>query len=171
MVRNREIERLVKYAQSLGVKVIFSNKKCPDTSAEWTLDGSEIYIYTKKQYSKTDTILSLIHEIAHMLNHIHRNDRQRDEKFEEAIDASDADGAAKRHRLKILRVEKQGTQYWETIYKETNLQFPLWKLYAAMELDVWPYEIYVETGGFPTVKERKKKRKELKIKHKDIDYE
>lgn len=171
MRRDQEIERLVKYAQALGVKVSFSNRKKPDNSAEWTLDGTEIIIYTKKQFSKTDTILSLVHEIGHSLDHIHGHDRVLDTEMEEAIDSSDEGETSKRQRKKILDSEIKGTQYWHTIYKETNLQIPLWKLYAAMEYDIWQYKVYHETGSFPKYIDKIKKRQAIYAKHKELDYE
>lgn len=169
-IRDLEIQRLVKYAEALGVCVIFSDTRKAPASAEWTLDGEEICIYTKKQYSKTDTILSLIHEISHTLNHIHRNDRQEDEEFEEAIGANNEGEAQKKHYRKILKVEQQGTEYWYTVYKETNLQIPLWKLEVAKIYDIWQYEVLLETGKWPTVKEKAAKRKQLKAKYKDKKY-
>jgi len=171
MIRDKEIDRLVKYAQALGVKVSFSNNKNTEDAADWTLDGKNITIYTKNQHSKTDTILSLIHEIAHSLDHIHRHNRELDEKFEDALDPGDNGEIGKRKRKIILDSEVAGTEYWHTIYKETDLKFPLWKLYAQMEHDVWQFRFYHETGEFPGFLERKKKRKELYKKHKDVDYE
>lgn len=166
MKRDDEIKRLVKYANALGASVTFCDSGRPDSSAEWTIDGKEITIYEKKQYSKTDTILSLVHELGHLLNHIHRNDRVQDEEFGEALGSDEL----KKARRKILRVEKQGTEYWYTVYKDTNLQIPLWKLYAAMEYDLWQYEVFYETGKFPKGKEQKKKRKTVKVKHRNVKY-
>ena len=84
-IRDQEINRLVKYAEGLGLKVTFLNRTSSHP-ADWVLDGSEIRLYTRKSFSKTDTILSLIHEIAHHLWFIYEKERQPDLKFEEAID-------------------------------------------------------------------------------------
>lgn len=161
----------------MGVKVSFSGQKSGDAGG-WLLDGSEILIYKKHQSSKTETVISLIHEIAHHLWFIHEKNRQPDLKFEDAIhrqnlfeDEIYETPAPKTLRKKIYDVEVAGTQYWETIYKETNLKFPKWKLYASMEFDTWMYEVYYETGEFPNRKEKIEKNKEINNKHKNVKYE
>lgn len=176
-IRDEEINRLVKYAAGMGVKVKFNSVK-NDDSAEWTLDGSEITIFTRAQGSKTETILSLIHEIGHHVWFVHEKDRQPDLKFEQAIDRQNlfAEDKAdtpppKKLREKILACEKAGTAYWETIWKDTNIKLPKWKLFAAMEFDIWMYEVYCETGSFPKGDEWQETKKRVNAKHKDIEYE
>jgi len=171
MIRDLEIERLVKYAQALDTRIVFSNKKNPSDAAEFTIDGSQITIYTKKNSSKTDTVLTILHEVAHLLDHIHKNDRVMDDSFEEALPDDNEEDISKKRRKKILNVEKSSTKYWEIIYKETNLSFPIYKLHAQMEMDIWSYEIYHETGKFPILKKRNEKRKEIYAKHKKVKYE
>lgn len=171
MKRDLEIERLIKYAQALGVEVIFSNMKNPPDDADWSLMNTKITIYIRRHPTKTDTILSLIHEISHSLDNIHRANREVDWKFEEALPNDNEDEISKKRRKIILDNEKEGTRYWEIIYKETNLSFPIYKLHAQMELDVWQYEVYYESGKFPKRKERDKKRKEIFARHKRVKYE
>ena len=169
-VRDQEISRLVKYAEALGVKVSFINR---DSShpADWVIDGSEIRIYTKKSYSKTDTILSLIHEIAHHLWFIYEKERQPDLKFEQAISIQNLVEedlktiAPKNVRKKILQVEKEGIKYWDIIIKDTNIKIADWKIQANKEFDIWNYEVYYETGSFATRKVRKDKWKQIKNKY------
>jgi hypothetical protein len=171
MIRDQEIQRLVKYAAGMGCRVIFSNNKKVKNSAEWALDGSTIFIYTANQRSKTDTVLSLLHEICHNLDFIHRVDRGTDHKVEEALDASIPGKTLKVHRKTILQSEIEATKYWLTVYKETNLKFPLWRLYYQMEYDIYHYEFFYEIGKWPTTKEKNAKRVELRKKHKNINYE
>lgn len=169
MVRDEEIKRLVKYAEGLGLRVKFSYKLGAD-SASWTLDGTEIWINQNPYNSKTETILSLIHELGHHLWFIHQRDRQPDLKFEEAIVRHDSHMESnsitpKNLRQKILRVEREGTKWWEVVYKDTNIKIPLWKVHLAMEFDIWMYEEFAETGFFPKRKARRKKTAELLPKY------
>lgn len=176
MIRDEEIERLKKYAQGMGLRVTFSNARSSESVAEWSIDGTEITIYVLEHTSKTGIILSMIHELAHHLWFVHEKDRQLDLKFEEAVDremmSQKTDKPmAKRFRRRIYEMENASTAYWESIYKETDLGIPKWKLYRAMEFDVWQYEVYFKDGKFPTRKKLRAKARELTAKHKGIAYE
>jgi hypothetical protein len=169
MKRDEEIQRLVNYIKGLGLEVTFSSKKS-DAAAHWYLDNTGIVVFKKNNSSKIETVLSLIHEIAHAKHCIWEKDRKVDLKFEEALDH--VDGAElegtdtkKKQRKIILDNEIAGTKYWEEIYKETNMQFPIWRLEAAKEFDIYQYQVFYETGSYPKFKERKKKHKEVMNKH------
>jgi hypothetical protein len=171
-IRDDEIERLKHYAKGLGVKVIIYNKDGED-AAQWTLDGTLIQVFAGPGTSKTEIILSLIHELGHHVWFIHEKDRQQDLKFDQAItrenlvaEDDNEEVTPKNLRKKIYEVEKAGTGWWESIYKETNLKIPLWKLHAAMEFDIWMYEMYYETGLFPKGKLRYQHYLEVQRKHK-----
>lgn len=169
-IRDREIDRLIKYAQGLGLKVSFINTNATH-AADWVIDGTEIRIYTRKNKSKTDTILSIVHELGHHLWFIHEKERQPDLKFEQAIDRENLyiskvkAKTPKKLRKKILTTEIEGTKYWEVIVKDTNIKIPTWKINLQKEFDIWTYEVYYETGKFPIKKNRVEKLKELTIKH------
>jgi len=169
MLRDDEIQRLVNYIKGLGLKVTFSSKQS-DCSAFWYLDNSEIVICKNKNKSKIETVLSLIHETGHALHNIYEKNRKTDPKFEEALDHVDEAqelelDTQKKQRKIILNNEKAGTHYWDAIYRETNMKFPMWKLEAAKEIDVWMYEVFYETGKYPKTKERIAKVKEVNRKH------
>lgn len=171
MIRDAEIQRLIDYTKGLGLKVTFSSKK-ESASAEWCLDNSEIFIYRNRNKTKIETVLSLIHEIGHSVHNIHEKNREVDVKFMEALDHVDEaeeneEDTQKKQRKIILQNEIAGTNYWHSIYKETNMQFPIWKLEAAMEYDIWQYEVFYETGYYPTNKDRKKKLGEINVKHRN----
>lgn len=170
-IRDDEILRLIKYAEGMGVKVKFLSSKNHLADAEWTLDGTEINVYRGNSQTKTDIILSLIHEIGHHVWFIHKKNRQPDLKFEEALDRQnlfDSDlsltPAPKKFRKKILDTEQDAIVWWDVIYKDTNLKIPLWKLEVAKRFDIWAYEVYYKTGFFPS-------RKDKKIKHKELTTE
>jgi hypothetical protein len=163
MIRDEELNRLIRYAQGMGISVRFK-PYIPHSKdeAEWTIDGSEITVYVKSSTSKIDKILSLIHELGHHKAFVN-NDRAVDPKVEEVLDCEDI---KKNQRRIILQDEKNGTKYWEEIYRDTNCQFGLDRLEMQKELDLWAYQVYYETGKFPTNKECREKRKQLKLKYK-----
>jgi hypothetical protein len=163
MIRDEEIKRLIKYAQALGMKVTFNNKRKPSEAAAWVTDGSEIIIYKSKNTSKIETILSLVHELGHAASHVHDNDRKINLKVDHALENPDR----KRSKKIIWEDELEGSKWWESIYKEVNLKFPKWRLYAQMEFDVWQYQMDYENDKFPTNKEKKQKWAELKTKYKE----
>lgn len=174
MIRDQEIERLINYARGLGLTVKFS--KTLNDSASWTLDGTELTISTHPKHNRTkiETVLSFIHELGHMLYFIHEKDRKLDLKFDEAVERQnlvdediDETPIPKHLRKKILDVEVKSAEWWNVIYKETNCKFPLWKLEMAKCFDIWQYEVYYETGYFPTRKERIQKGKELSLQFKN----
>jgi hypothetical protein len=72
----------------------------------------------------------------------------------------------KESRKLIYLDEKNDTQYWEQIYKDTDCKFPIEKLYVQMDHDVWVYERFYETGEYPTNRERRDSFKELRLKYK-----
>lgn len=169
-VRDEELKRLIHYAKGLGVKVIIYQKSHKDMAAQWTIDGTLIEVYAGKGQTKTETILDIIHELGHHVWFIHEKDRQPDLKFEEAITREnmyeeDPENPTPKHlRKKIWDVEVAGTKWWEVIYKDTNMKFPIWKLHAAMEHDMWMYEQYYETGKFP--KGMKKRQHGIDVRRK-----
>lgn len=169
MIRDEEIQRLIDYIKGIGLKVTFSSKKSYD-SAFWYLDNTGIVVFKKNNQSKIDTVLSLIHEIGHAKHNLWEKNREIDPKFEKALDhVDDAEeqgtDTKKRHRKTILDNEIAGTKYWDEIYHETNMKFPIWRLEVAKLYDVYQYEYFYEHGSYPTTKERKKKYKEIVSKH------
>lgn len=162
MIRDEEIKRLIHYAKGMGVKVIIYNKNNSDADAEWTTDGSMIKVYVNSKTSKTDIVLSLIHELGHHVWFVHEKDRQPDLKLDEALERHDDTNPAPKHlRKKIYDMEKASTEWWWSIYKDANIKIPEWKVNAAMEFDTWMYEVFYETGKFPIGKKKKEKNKEV----------
>lgn len=177
MIRDDEINRLVKYAEALGVKVVFADKS-PDAAGEWAIDGSEITIFKNNNTSKTETVISLVHEIGHHCWFIHEKERTPDLKFDEAITRENLvienkvnTLTPKKLRKKILDCELESMKYWEVIWKDTNIKIPKWRMYEAMEFDSWVYKYYYRNGVFPSDKECSNKTRALRKKHKGVIYE
>ena len=165
MIRDEELNRLIRYAQGMGLSVRFKPYvKHSRIQATWTCDGTELVVYVTNQMSKLDKILSLIHELGHHKAWIN-NDRQPDPEIEEALDKSDNDEAKKRDRKRILDMEAHDSLYWEDIYKDTNCQFNIDKLHKQREFDIWCYEVYYETGREAKKMEKRAKLRELRKKY------
>jgi len=160
MIRDEELNRLIRYAQGMGLSVRFMPYvRGSDVSAEWHNDGSQITIYTTSRCSKLEKILSLIHELGHHKAFVN-NDREVDPKIDEALDSEE-----KRHRKRVWNMEIHDSKYWEEIYRDTNCQFGLDRLEMQRELDIWRYEFLYENDREASIKERRAKKKELKKKY------
>lgn len=172
-IRDREIQRLISYATGLGLEVIYDDSDKSSAAASWAIDGSEITIYTKIKQNKTDTILTLIHEISHHLHWIWEKKRKPDFKFDEAItremliENNETTIPTPKHlRKKILDIERAGIAYWDSVYNDVGLKIPLWKVQMYKEFDIWQYECYHKVGSFPIRKIRIEKLKILTAKYK-----
>lgn len=160
MVRDAEITRLTNYLKGLGVKVTFSNADS-EYVAECALDNSEIVIYKKQNTTKIETVLSLIHEAGHAVNHIWNEDRTVNQSLAAALDKS-----TKKARYKVLQDERKAATYWDIICKDTDIKIPKWRIEYQKEYDLWLYEYHYETGSLPTSRVKQEKRKQLKAKWK-----
>jgi hypothetical protein len=164
-IRDNDLKRLQKYAEGLGIKVVWKQWKENDPDASWTTDGSEITIYEHPRQSKTDVILSFIHELGHHQAWIY-NGRKEDLKTNRALDLdekrkTDDPPIPKEQRKLIYESEKNDADYQDLIFKELNLNIPYKKFIVNKKLDVWMYYRYYITGEYPTQTERDKKRKQL----------
>jgi len=162
MVRDEEIQRLIKYAQGMGVPVRFKPYiKGSSDGGGWTVDGSEITIYVSPGDTKISKILTLIHELGHHKGFI-ENNREVDPKVLEALEDQDE---KKRSRKRIYLDEVSDMQYWEQIYNDTNCKFDIRKLYIARDFDTWWYEELYKKDRNPTWKEKGEKLRELRNKY------
>lgn len=162
MRRDEELNRLIRYAQGMGLSVHFK-PYVPRSrvAADWATDGTQITIYTSSKCSKLEKILHLIHELGHHKAFVD-NERTVDPRIEKALDNEEN---KKNHRKRILDMERADSAYWEDIYRDTNCQFNIEKLRKQREFDIWCYEVYYETGRDVTKKEKRIKTKELRKKY------
>jgi len=166
-IRDEEIKRLEKYSEGLGMKVTYRKKTPNSPWAEWVIDGSEIFIYDHPKISKTQMILSFLHELGHAHDHL-ANNRERNRDLEIALKAEDNrtnEAIDKNMRFLIYEDEKQGAEHRLKIAHEVGIKVPEWKIKLDIELDIWSYYQYYLKGDHPSVTEYNLKYKELKRKY------
>jgi hypothetical protein len=162
-IRDEEIARLVNYLKGLNVKVTFSNAKNPETFAECSLDNSEIIVYTRNHYSKTELLLSLLHEAGHASHNIWKQNRQVDKKLEIALDKQNS---SKKARKKIYQDEKAAIAYWDIVIRDVDIKLNPNRIEFQKEFDLWVYEYFWQNGDFPSRKVKREKTRELRSKWK-----
>ncbi len=167
MIRDEELKRLEAYAKALGVKITRKPQGKNDPGAEWTVDGTEIIIYRRRNESKTQQILKLIHELAH-----HRawlaNGRKGNLITDQALSAHDEKKGKINKKLRkiIYTSEKNDMKYWDEIINDVNIKINPKKIELEKNVDLWMYYQWYLTGNYPSREEliefRAKRRKELK---------
>lgn len=169
-IRDEEIARMTKYANGLGIKVVFirdarRSQKVSDY-AQWTNDPPEILIYVPKHKSKTEIIMTFLHELGHNFYWVHNNKPEIPDAYllEENRKRTDPP-IPKNKRKQILDYERAGISYMKIIATELDLKVPMWKVELHQEHDLWVYEYYYEHGRYPSKKESRTKFQELKTKH------
>lgn len=165
-IRDKELDRLIKYANGLGARVsIKKSKPGQKFGALWIEGGEEIILYTWPRQSKVSLILNLMHELGHHLDFISKN-RLEDQKIIKAL-LEDEEAAANNRKLDkekrrlIFETEIAGVLYRPKIAKEVGITIPFYKIKADMDLDIWIYKRYYETGKMPFSYEIREKKDEL----------
>lgn len=161
----KEFQRLIKYAQGLGIKVSFVKDANADMSAAWLSDGSEIIIYNKDTKGPLRRCLEFIHELSHHLTYVH-NGRKGDLKTD-AILSKQEEGKVltKKQRKVIFDMETHDSQFQKIIHKEVGSKIPLKRLELEIEFDLWIYEYFYKHGKWPKESDRRIKFKELRSKY------
>ena len=172
-IRDDELKRVKKYAEGLGIKVYFKPYVRGTGDAEWDLDDQSITLFVRSKNSKTDLILTFLHELGHHLDWIYSG-----KKISKQVDNACiklCDGPMLGYRLDltqkerdlILQIELDGIHYMEVIYQELNLKIPYWKVKLAQHIDAYNYRMLAEESRFSTKKEGIKERKEMTEYYKD----
>lgn len=157
-IRDDEIKRLLNYAKSLNIQIVWKDN-LGDAGATWEeLSKDKAIIKLTKYNNKTLTILYLLHELAHHLAWVYD-----DRKLSEAMDrALRAEKPTYDTRRLIYEMEKRDAKYRYNIVKELNIKLSEKKLALDIQLDEWLYYEYWQRGKFPSVKEARAKRKQLR---------
>lgn len=166
-----ELEKLIKYAQGLGLKVIIKPEDGSGLGGGWTTDGEEIILYKWKGISTTQMIMNLLHELGHHMSFVY-DGRVVKADLEnalmlEGLREGGSEPIDKSLRKLIYESEKRDGEYRLTIFREVNLKIPEWKLKVDIELDNAIYKHYYQTGDFPTSKWIVATRTYLNIKYKE----
>jgi hypothetical protein len=157
----REFERLVKYAQGLGVKVTFSRDKNSNNNAAWVVDGTEIIIYDKNSKSPLQLTLDMIHELSHHRAWI-ENGRKGNIRTHKILNKQDAGEELTENERKIIFLDEETDSKWQkVIHNEVGSKISLKRLEAEIELDLWIYKYYWLNNKWPLNKEIKEKKTAL----------
>ena len=161
MIRDEEIKRLVFYAKSLGAKVIIRHYK-HEFSGEVTLEPKFAITVNKKYHqSKTDIILTLLHELSHVkytvLNDYKFSNSFLDDVFNKKI--------PKKLRKDIVEFELASLELMPNIASEVQIKVPMKKILIQKELDQWTYKYLNDHGVFPTEKLTTSEKRKLSEKY------
>jgi len=175
-IRDREFDRLVKYAEGHGLVVETRQHERNDPGAEYCSDTLTITLYVWPGQTMTRLIINFLHELGHHRDWILRGQQHSKVEHKALIlenlrESSRAPAVKKKYRRAIYEIERDGIQHMIDIYNELDLKIPKYKILADMELDEWTYYFYYETGKDTTQLQRDKKSKELRVKYRGLAYE
>jgi hypothetical protein len=165
---DNELNRLIKYAESLDVKVLFPKYKRGYGAADWSWIDQTINVYVHSKNTKIGLLFSLLHELGHHLDWIYKKKRIPSNvylAYNKLVDGhmdgfrTDLD---KNTRRIILQEELDGIHYMEFIFKELDLKVPYWKLKLQQKLDIYDYKMLYKKGRFSTTAEFEKYKKRVK---------
>lgn len=164
MIRDSEIDRLIKYAQSMGLTVHFKPYKPGNAGALWEIGGDGrpfLTMYTWPRQSKTRLILNFIHELAHHLAWVYNN-RELSNSLINALNKDDeGKNLTKRERYLIYKAEKDDAEYRDQIMQELDIKIPVYKYLADVKVDIWFYKQFYLKGEYPSLVEVYDKYKEF----------
>ena len=160
----REVGKLISYAKAMGIDVFFGTPN-RHTSGDWTTDGKTITVYEKQPLTQ---YWVLIHELAHHKQWLADGKKvplKTDQAFYKYNNIEDDSKLHKSSRKLVYEAEKRDSKHQLTIHYETQSKVPISLLKAEISLDIWVYKCYYHTGRYPTLKEKRQKRQELRKKY------
>jgi len=159
----KEIDRLVKFAEGLGIIVSFHSQGSDGDAASWSESPPHIEVYLNANPNKTDVILCLLHELGHHFDWIRYGKKETPEAYLEDNNRKEGDPPLSLDKRRIIyENEKRGINYMLKIAKQLDLKYPkLWRVKAEMTYDKWVYRHYFYNGEYPSNKLRKEKKEKL----------
>lgn len=147
--QDRDIAKLKKFANSFGLRIYY-RRYTRYTDAALYQGGQFITIFVSSTTSKTEIILSLLHELGHHIDWIFnkRNDRDTQKAYTE-FEAKDH----KKYSKIILDLEKEGIKHMTTIHKLLELEIPLKLVKQQQKIDTFHYDFFYKHARPPTVLE------------------
>lgn len=167
---SKEIEQVMSYARGLGILVKETHvKKLIDNAATWSTNPPEIEVYVTKSVTKTDILLSLLHELGHHHDWLATGRPDVPGAYQSEADRKPGDGPISKDQRRIIYdSEFRGISYMFKIAKQLGLRsLPEWRIKEEMAFDKWTYRYYYYHGEFPDGDLQKKKRTELRVKYKE----
>lgn len=141
MIRDDEIKRLRNYAKGLGCKVIIKTvKKIKQDYAICDYGNHVITIFKCKKVTKTDLVLSLIHEISHYKAFISKNRKpsKTEDKIVERYLNSKVCPPYINYYIYCFELKEQ--RYWDQIIKDCNIKISKKRIELQKEIDLISYE-------------------------------
>lgn len=162
----KELNRVVMFAESLGLKVLFVSGKNKDyvgcyMEPEKKTPGV-IEVCRSKKTTVTFQILTLLHEIGHHVDYTDKGSMPRAVRF------LDQPNAPKWARRAIYNAERRGAAHGEQLYWTLMLRIPFWKVKKAFATDLYLYRKYFLTGEYPTWNETRKFRRRWNKRYKKL---
>lgn len=166
-IRDNEIKRLILYAKSLGAKVVIRNYTW-DASAEVHFEPKYVINVNKRRHrSKTDIIMTFLHELSHLKYAILNNTKFSDAFIEEVWELEDKKKKiSKKKRKEIVKFELESLELMTNIASELNLKISMKKVLRQKEHDQDIYVYFEKYGEDPNNKWLKDNWKKLKEKYK-----
>lgn len=166
-IRDNEIKRLILYLKALGAKVVIRNYSW-DASGEVQFEPKYVINVNKRHHrSKTDIIMTLLHEASHLKYAILNNTKFSDAFLEEVWDLEEqGKKVPKKLRKDIVKFEVASLELMINVASELNLKIPMKKIIRQKEQDQAVYLFLDKHGEFPDNKWVKNNWKKLLEKYK-----
>jgi hypothetical protein len=160
-IRDVELSRLREYANAYGARVIIKDYDLEEYGGI-TLDGTTrtITVNSKEHRSKTELLLTLLHEICHLKHHVLTG-----QELPDALLLDDEDLTLEQ-RAEVAKFEFDSLELMPVIAKDLNLKVPKWKILLQRDLDQWVYELFRDSGEFPSNQVKQLKRRQLTERYK-----
>jgi len=140
--QDRDISKLKKFANSFGLRIYYRPYTRYTDMAQYVL-GRHITVFVSSTTSKTEIILSLLHELGHHLDWV--LNKRIDKETEKAYTGFKAKEYKKYSKI-ILEVEKAGIRRMTTIHKLLELEIPLERVKKQQKIDLFPYQYFYKHG-------------------------
>lgn len=163
-IATREFDRLVKYAEGLGIQVIYKYDSKSKYAAQFIFtDPPTIELVINKRHATTDLILAMLHELGHYHDWVNTGKRE-----PSVIYAKEHSELNLTERKILYQTERKATILAIKTAEHLEIKFPkMWRIKQESAYDRWFYRYYVKTGEYPDKKMYKKKQKDLYRKYKD----
>lgn len=166
-MKRKDYERLLQFAEVIGITVEIIHEKNPMWGGEWYYDDNTIKVWetssAKKKKYWIEKIMIMGHELGHAIDD-RINGLGNDEAFEYLPDKNGDPPVPKWAQKEILFKERQAAKYRRILFKIIQLDIAEWKLKIEDDEEIWSYEHIFKTGCSPTREECREFRRNWKRK-------